>query len=127
MRLPTVTDNLGQLTTSDTACVASRHATAGSASQTFEIKVTTETVLRHSSSRFPIPFPHGLMPDPIQAFYECSRRSDDSSASGLLESFGKVDKFTVEDKARSSLLRTYVWVQVRSQLFFVGEENRHTV
>ena len=34
----------------------------------------------------------------------------------LSENFGKVDKFAVEDKARSSLPRTYIWAQVRSQL-----------
>ncbi|OCK86736.1 uncharacterized protein K441DRAFT_709747 [Cenococcum geophilum 1.58] len=67
MRLPTVTDNLGQLTTSDTTCVASRNAPAESTSQTLEIKVVTETVLRHSNSRFLTPFPHGLMPGPISS------------------------------------------------------------
>ena len=59
MRLSTVTDNLGQFTTSDTTCVVSRNATEESTSQTLEIKATTETVLRHSNS-----FPHGLMPGP---------------------------------------------------------------
>ena len=53
-----------KLTTSDTTCVASRNATAESTSQTLEIKVVTEIVLRHSNSRFPTPFPHGLMPGP---------------------------------------------------------------